>query len=147
MTQFTFVQKSLGLLWGGIIAWFSIAVFTVLLPWIINIVSGSAAGFPIGTTLAIYALFGIPIALAFCFIFGHILWFIGDKVGMSTQKGAALLGIFAALPLTLFFTAQAMAGSFDSIGFITPFLFLFVGAITGHFVFRTAFRLQQKSQQ
>lgn len=95
-TKFNFVEKSLGLMAGGIFAWFTITTMIVLG---LGIMSKTFA--VIG--LYFFGLFAIPVAIITSLISGHIVWAFADFLNIQGRLGLFLIGSLNGLLLLVLF--------------------------------------------
>jgi len=84
--KFTFVEKSLGLMAGGVFAWFAITSVMVL-------IFGVFMKSFVVLAFYFYGIIAIPIAILTCLISGHIIWGVADIIKIQNKNGLFFLGL------------------------------------------------------
>jgi len=94
--KFTFVEKSLGLMAGGVFAWFAITSVMVL-------IFGVFMKSFVVLALYLYGIIAIPIAMLTCLISGHIIWGVADIIKIQNKNGLFFLGFINGIILFFLF--------------------------------------------
>lgn len=98
-----------GLAAAALTAWVMIIGY-IFLNALIDQLSGADTGAPLtllqgASILAVYAIFGIPVALAACIVVGYPAWRIAELCGLESPRGGLLGGLICGAIIAALSTA------------------------------------------